>query len=130
MKQDMVRHLRDFLRDTSVNLKYRKINVFEAFTGMLDCSSIPVFLCKRLCLKVGFDLWSSFSFEKYTPLNMGLKRDKHPHVSLWYCNRQTESYECFFNKDLTNRSTKYPHILPIKFKIISSTSKLPIFVKS
>jgi hypothetical protein len=39
----MVRHLRVCLRDISVNLKYRKINVFEAFKGMLDCSSIPLF---------------------------------------------------------------------------------------
>ena len=39
----MARHLRVCLRDISVNLKYRKINVFEAFKGMLDCSSIPLF---------------------------------------------------------------------------------------
>lgn len=41
---------------------------------MLEQSDIPLFSCKRLCLKVGFDFWFSFSLEKHTSLNVGLKK--------------------------------------------------------
>ncbi len=40
---------------------------------MLEQSDMP-FLCRWLCLKVGFDFWISFSLEKHTFLNMGLKK--------------------------------------------------------
>ena len=41
---------------------------------MSDYSNIPLFLCKRLCLDVGSDLYFLLSLQKHTPLNVGLKK--------------------------------------------------------
>jgi hypothetical protein len=41
---------------------------------MLEQSSIPLFLYKRLCLNVVLYLCFSFSLEKHTLLNVGLKK--------------------------------------------------------
>ena len=41
---------------------------------MLEQSGIPLFLYKRLCLDVVLYLCFSFSLEKHTLLNVGLKK--------------------------------------------------------
>ena len=41
---------------------------------MLEQSDIPLFLCKRLCLNVGFNFYFLFSLEKHTSLKVGLKK--------------------------------------------------------
>ncbi len=41
---------------------------------MLEQSGIPLFLYKRLCLNVVLYLCFSFSLEKHTLLNVGLKK--------------------------------------------------------
>lgn len=60
----------------------------------------------------------------------GFKKEISINLSLLDIAINSGNYQCLLNKNLTNRSTKYPHRLPTKFKKISSTSKNPILVKN